>query len=105
MPVVPVQIVQYLSDDFPGFVAAVLVDAFGNQHVFHDKAPVFACDPLNPDSRLPVTGWLGCEIGEQFTDDDGRKLCHIDTERPWHIESTTGEHRFVVAADSIVDHA
>jgi hypothetical protein len=101
MPAVPVQIVQYLSDDQPGFVAAQLVDAFGESHTFHDKTPIFTTDSVDRDSPLPVSGWLECEIVERFTQ-DGRELACIDTEQPWDIESTAGCYRFVVAADSVV---
>ena len=74
MPAIPVQIVQYISDDQPGFVAAQLLDAFGKTHTFHDKVPVFGCAlDLDRDSSLPVMGWLDCEIIEWFTE-NGREL-------------------------------
>jgi hypothetical protein len=101
MASVPVQIVEYISDDQPGFVAAQLVDAYGVTHTFHDKVPVFGCDPLDRDSALPVSGWLGCEIIERFTY-HGRELARIDTEKPTYIVSIGGCYQFVVVAASVV---
>ena len=95
-----VQIVEFLSSDQPGFVAASLTDAFGVRHVFHDKVPVFTDALIDTDTPLPVTGWLGCTVLERFVD-DGREVVRIDTEKPWDIASTAGDYHFVVSADSL----
>jgi len=97
---VPVQIVEFLSSDQPGFVAASLTDAFDVDHVFHDKVPVFTDAVIDADTPLPATGWLGCTVLERFVV-DGRDFVRIDTEKPWDIESTTGDYHFVVLADSL----
>jgi hypothetical protein len=53
---VPVAIVEFLSSDQPGFVAASLVDAYGVTHVFHDKVPVLTEADVDANTALPVDG-------------------------------------------------
>lgn len=102
MPVVAVEIVAYLSDHQPGFVAVQLTDAFDSIHTFHDKVPVFTNQLLDHTSLLPVPGLLGCELVETL-ESHGRLLARIDTERPWDVESISGQYEFVVMADSVID--
>ena len=84
MAKVPIQIVRFISADFPGFVAAELRDAFGNIHTFHDKVPIFLSEGyLDADSLYPQPGVLACEVVNRWTADDGRLLALIDTEKPW----------------------
>ena len=58
MPTVPVQIVEYISDNQPGFVSAQLVAAFGNAHTFYDSVPVFGCDPLDRDKPRKFSAYM-----------------------------------------------
>ena len=104
MPEISVQIVEFLSSDQPGFVAATLTDVDGVVHTFHDKVPVFTSAPIDADTQLPVPGLLDCIVLESF-ERDGRKLVRIDTERPFDVESTTGNYRFLVAADSLTSNS
>ena len=96
-----VYIVEFLSSDQPGFVASTLTDAHGVVHLFHDKVPVFTDSDVDASTLLPISGWLGCNVIERFTDGD-RELARIDTEKPWDIESTNGDYHFVVLADLVV---
>jgi len=102
---VRIQIVRFLFADQPGFVEGKLVDAFGTSHRFQDKVPVLAVEDLWHDAEYPQPGLLACEIVERWTSEDGRELVRIDTEKPYDIESTNGEYRFVVTADQLVDKA
>lgn len=103
MASVPIQIVRYISDDQPGFVAGELRDAYGHIHTFEDKVPVIALGYPTAGSDYPCDGVLGCEIVERWTAEDGRELARIDTEKPWDIPSTDGEYHFVVSADQVSD--
>ena len=103
MASVRIQIVRYVSDDQPGFVAGELRDAFGRIHTFEDKVPVIALANLTVDSDYPCDGVLDCEIIERWTAEDGRELARIDTENPWDIPSTDDEYHFVVLSDQISD--
>ena len=98
---VPVNIIEFLSSEQPGFVAASLTDAFGVAHIFHEKAPVLADADIDCSTPLPIDGWIGCNVIERFTD-EGRALVRIDTEKPWGIESTNGDYQFVVLAEFVM---
>ena len=104
MPEVIVQIVEFLSSDQPGFVAATLTDIDGVVHTFHDKVPVFTVAPIDAGTQLPVSGLLDCTVLETFSR-DGRELVRIDTEKPFDVESTTGSYRFLVAADRLTSNS
>ncbi len=104
MITVPLKIVRYVSDSFPGFVAGELVDAYGRIHTFVDKGPVIAGDYLTADSKYPCKGELACEILERWTAEDGRQLVRVTTERPWDDPSTEDEYQFVVLAEQLIPH-
>jgi hypothetical protein len=99
---VPLKIVRCISEEFPGFVAGELVDAYGRTHTFVDKGPVIAGDYLTAESGFPCAGVLACEIMQQWTSDDGRELVRITTERPWDVPSTENEYQFVVLAEQLI---
>ncbi len=104
MAKVPIEIVSFISADFPGFVAAELRDAFGNVHTFHDKVPIFLWEGyVDADSSYPQPGVLPCEVVERWTADDGHELARIDTQKPCDIPSTLDEYRFVVLAEQVSD--
>lgn len=103
MATVPIKIVRFVADYQPGFVAGELVDANGQVHTFEDKVPVIALDDLDADSTYPADGVLACEVIERWQADDGRELALIDTEKPFDIDSTDGEYRFVVLAKDVVE--
>ena len=100
MPEVRIQIVEFLSWDQPGFVAATLTDVDDVAHTFHDKVPIFTDAALYPDTELPVLGTLACTVLEVLKR-DGRELIRVDTEKPFDVESTKGWYHFVVAPDAL----
>ena len=100
MPEVHVQIIEFLSSDQPGFVAATLTDVDGVVHTFHDKVPVFTNALIDAETRLPLPGLLDCTVLESL-ERDGREIIRIDTENPFGVESTTGNYRFLIAAESL----
>ncbi len=91
-----VDIIKWVDGAQPGVVACQLIDAWGYEHTFIDKLPVFTSADLNQHSAYPQPGWLACELVDQRHDVEGRALITIDTEQPWHITSTTGITRFEV---------
>jgi hypothetical protein len=42
-----VQIVRFVADSQPGFVACELLDAAGRRHTLVDKVPIFTTAPLD----------------------------------------------------------
>ena len=101
MTTVGVQIVRFTDPAFPGWAACVLRDASGRAWEFIDKASVFTTAPLGESTAYPQPGAVACEVIRQRTDESGRALCTIDTERPWHVAATGGEMQFEVFAHQI----
>lgn len=102
MTAVVVSIVRFVDDHQPGFVEFALVDALGQTHLFMDKVPVVTDQDLRADSTYPCAGVLACQVKAEFTDEAGRLLARIDTEHPYHVDSTDGATRFVVLASQLV---
>ena len=103
MVTVRVLITQYLNDRQPGWVEAKLVDAWGSEHIFVDKVPLFTAAPLAADSRYPQTGFLACQWVAEWQDAQGRAIITIDAELPDHVETITGATRFDVLPQQIVE--
>jgi hypothetical protein len=96
---IPIQIVRFVEDYFPGIVECAFIDASGREHRFIEKAPVVSAGCLNESATYPQPGQIACEILESWRGVDGRVLARVTTERPWGIESTEGQSEFVVVAE------
>jgi hypothetical protein len=103
MPALNVQITRFVDEHFPGFVECVFQDANGASHVFVQKVPVVSRQELSATSSYPCAGTLDCEQESVWRDDAGRSLASIDTDRPWGVESSSGETQFVVLTSQLVD--
>jgi hypothetical protein len=103
MIAVSVEIARYIDDSFPGFVECRLVDALGREWLFHEKVPVVTRANLDASSSYPQPGVIACKVVEGRQQSDGRGVVNIDTEIPWHVESTTGETRFEVYATQLTN--
>jgi hypothetical protein len=102
MPSVSIEITRFVDDHQPGFVECILVDADGLQHTFVEKVPIISPNNLGPTSIYPCAGVVQCEVEEEWTDGAGRCLVRVNTDIPWHVESTEGVTRFVVLASQIL---
>jgi hypothetical protein len=101
---ISIQITKYISSDpQPGIVECQLFDAYGNEWTFQDKTAIFASCDLDADSDYPQPGVIACEIIKQWRDTNDREIVSIDTERPWGVESMTGESRFDVLQSQLVE--
>ncbi len=88
----------------PGLVEVQLKDLHGDEHLFVDKEPIFTRhSALSPQTAYPVRVELGCEILGTRLLPDGRTAFTITTERPWRIESVTGQTAFEVTLDQFAD--
>jgi hypothetical protein len=105
MVTVPIQIVRFVMEHQPNIVECVLTDASGRRWHFLDKSAIFTEVYLDRRSAYPLPGILGCEVVREWTDERGRSIATIDTDRPWAISATTGETRFDVLADQITTDA
>jgi len=100
---VRVTITQFVDDYQPGIVECKLVDAWGREWSFIEKVPVVSLADLDASSNYPQPGVIGCLVVERRQHADGREVVIIDTEEPWCIESTTGEHQFDVVPEQLIE--
>lgn len=99
---VKVEISRYVDDSFPGWVECLLIDAWGNKHVFIEKYPIVSSEMLNADSSYPQLGSIRCQIlKREFV--NGREIVKIDTKTPDYVESTTGETKFDVTPEQLIE--
>ena len=85
------------TDWYPGLAECSLLDAFGVEHRFQDKIPIFYGRELIPD-MLPCDGVIRCM---RLKENAG--VIQIDTKLPDCIESMTGEHIFCVMPNQLLD--
>src|SRR5262249_46451680 len=99
-----VQITKYISDDpQPGVVECQLFDAYGNEWIFLEKTAIVSSLDLTVDTDYPQPGVIDCEIVKEFQDVNGREIVSVNTERPWGIETLTGDSRFDVLRSQIME--
>lgn len=101
MYTINVEIVRFTDPHQPGWVECILRDALGHEWTIMEKVPVVSDAPLDVTSIYPQQGEVACELVEQWTDEQGRTRCIIDTERPWGIEAENGVTRFEVFLDQL----
>ncbi|MDQ0372059.1 hypothetical protein [Cellulomonas humilata] len=53
---------RWASDDFPGWIQAVVLDAHGRRHQIVEKVPVLTSLVITADSSLPIEFWLSAEM-------------------------------------------
>ena len=102
MPAVAVEISRFVDESNPGFVECVLVDALSQSHLFVEKAPIVSTEDLSSTSAYPRRGVIACEIEEEWKNEAGQSFVRVNTELPWHVESTAGQTQFVVLASQLV---
>lgn len=88
-----VQIVRFVDDSSPGWVACEFLDAEGRLHELVDKYPIFSTETLEPDSKYPRPGSAECKVLGRRRDAGGQDLVHI---RLLVAESTKGLSAFAV---------
>jgi hypothetical protein len=105
MPSLRVSITRFVDEHQPGFVECEFFDAEGARHLIIEKVPVVSNEHLWSDSEYPRETDIDCVVLERFTGRQGTPLVKIDTELPWHIESTSGQTVFVVGESQMTDIA
>jgi hypothetical protein len=103
MPSIKVRIDKFISNDQPGFVECSFTDAWGKQHIVHEKVPVVTIKNLNANSIYPQEGIIACQVIKEWEDKDGRLIITVDTASPWDIDTTEGLKQFDLLALQI-DH-
>ena len=85
------------TNQYPGMAECLMLDAFGVEHRFQDKIPVFSACEITP-ARLPCDGFIRClQSGESDS------MIQIDAEFPDHVESLTGQHLFYVFPNQLTE--
>jgi hypothetical protein len=103
MPAVTIEITRFVNE-FPGVVECKLIDAIGQIHTFIEKAPIVSDKNLCTTSNYPCLASIDCEIEDEWDNSEGKSLVKINTDLPWHVESTMGVHKFTVFSSQIVRH-
>jgi hypothetical protein len=93
-----VQIMRFVDERQPGWVACEFEDAEGRRHTLVDKLPIFTSEDLRPNSTYPKPGNMPCEILGRWRDASGRELARISTANPLDDKSVEGLSEFVVEA-------
>jgi len=102
MPRISVEIVSFVDEYQPGFVECRFQDAHGHVHVVVEKVPVVTTEDLRSNSQYPLLGAIECTMEEEYKDDSGRSLVVVNTELPWHIESSTGQTKFELLSSQVL---
>ena len=101
MPVLAVEITRFVDESFPGFVECRLMDVNNEVHLFVEKAPVVSTENLSSASSYPRQGALQCELLASWHE-GSTSMAKVSTEKPWGIESTTGETEFLVLSSQLL---
>ena len=100
---VKITILRYADDSHPGWAECELTDEHGKGWRFIEKVPVVTRADLDSSSSYPQPGLIACQIIDRRLAPDGREVVTIDTSIPWDIESISGETRFDVSPNQLVD--
>ena len=99
MEFLSVQIVRYVSDDFPGWVASEFEDTEGRRHTIVDKVPIVTTKDLLVAGEYPQSGLVRCKILQRWQDAVGRELVRISLEPG--VNSTEELSEFIVFPEQI----
>jgi hypothetical protein len=101
---VKIEITRYVEDtSYPGWVECRLLDAWGKEWLFFEKAPVVTEVDLDPKGSFPQPGVIACEIVERRCDSSGRDIVCINTGMPWGVETSEGQSRFEVLSEQVIE--
>jgi hypothetical protein len=103
MSEIRVQITRFVEAYQPGLVECQLIDAWGKTWTFIEKIPVVTSENIWENTCYPQPGVIACRIVNEQIDAAGRRILTVDTEDPWGIESVTGEKRFDVLLEQVID--
>jgi hypothetical protein len=100
---VRVIISRWVDDAQPGWVECQFTDAHGCVWSFVEKLPVVTPADLDASSRYPQPGVIACQVVGRGREPIGREVVSIDTSTPWHVESTSGQTRFDVLPEQLME--
>jgi len=101
---IKVTIVRYISDEpQPGIVECQFEDVHGHRWSFVEKTAIVSRQNLDAHATYPQGGVVAGEIVRRSLDATGREVVHVDTARPWSIESVDGVTEFDVLPESLIE--
>ena len=103
MKAIKIKITSFISDDQPGFVECKLVDAWNKEHTIQDKVPVVTKNYLDEKSEYRQDGVIACEVIKRWTDQIGRTIFTITTEKPWAVDSLEGLTEFDLLEEQLTE--
>lgn len=102
MKAIKIKITRFISNDQPGVVECKLVDAWNNEHIIQDKVPIVSEKHLDEKSKYPQDGVIACEIIRKWTDQNGRNILTVTTEKPWGVDSIMGLTEFDILDGQLI---
>ena len=101
MPELRVQIVRFVDEHQPGFVACEFTDAEGGSHTLIEQVPVVSLEMLDATSGFPRHGAVRCTVLQKWNRPDGVSVARISLGTPDGIETVDGGSQFVVLASEV----
>jgi len=100
-----VQIVRWVDDHFPGFVACEFVDAWKRVHTLIDKVPMVTADDLDATSVYPQRGGVRCTVLERWRElraEELGELVRVYIGYPDTMETSEGIREFVMQSSQVI---
>lgn len=82
MKFIKIKITKFISNDQPGFVECKLTDIHNKEWSFIEKIPVVTTENIEENSDFPLDGYIAGEVVKQWSDEKGRQILTINTQRP-----------------------
>lgn len=95
------EISRIIDTDFPIWVECCFLDAWGAEHIIHEKLPLVIAKADISDANLPCACVIACETIREWKDSSGRNLVTVTTTNPWDIETLHGLHEFDIEKDKL----
>ena len=93
-----VDIIEYFSNDFPGFVRCKFTDIYNKTHYFYEKVPIVSSENINEFSIFPRNGYIAGEIINKEND-----IITFSIMEPYNITSDKNISIFFVKDNKVIE--
>ncbi len=100
MKAVKVTIIEFTDASQPGWVRCRLTDVNSKEWLFDEKVPVVTTEEIDQNTVYPKPGVIACQIVGKIKNEN---YITINTEKPWGVESTTGNYIFDVYPEQLIE--
>lgn len=103
MPYIKGTITKFIAGSQPGSVECQFTDAWGNEVIIREKAPVIS--EIFPDEKAiyPRPAEIACQILKRWKDERGRDIVLVDIDKPYGIASIDGKTTFDILMENIIE--